>query len=53
MIGEMNKNKNSGYWQYYYSNGTLESEGILAMIYAEGNWKWYYPDGTLKEEGAY
>lgn len=41
----------NGYNKFYYSDGTLSSEGNMKNGQAVGYWKSYYPDGVLKTEG--
>ncbi len=40
-----------GYNIFYYSDGSVSSEGYLVDGKPEGFWRSYYPDGTLKSEG--
>jgi len=51
--GQIDKNKNSGKWQYFLESGQLESEGYFVDDFPEGRWNWYFPNGNLKEEGSY
>lgn len=37
--------------QYFYSNGSVSSEGTLVQGKPDGYWKAYYPNGTLKSVG--
>lgn len=41
---------NIGYWNFYFSNGILRSEGAFNDINKrEGIWKYYYPSGVIKD----
>jgi antitoxin component YwqK of YwqJK toxin-antitoxin module len=51
--GEMKNNKNEGLWQYFYPDGTLESQGYFKNDQVNDKWFWYYPDGKLKTSGGY
>lgn len=43
--------KKDGYQKFYYSDGSLASEGFLRDGKAEGYWKTYYKNGIIKSEG--
>ena len=51
--GELDNNKNTGEWTYYYPSGKIESRGGFKDDMLIGKWVWYYKDGTIKEEGFY
>jgi len=51
--GELENNKNTGEWKYYYPSGKIESKGGFKDDILVGKWTWYYEDGTIKEEGYY
>jgi antitoxin component YwqK of YwqJK toxin-antitoxin module len=36
-----------GYWEDYYSDGGVYSQGNFKNNYQDGEWKYYYGDGTL------
>jgi antitoxin component YwqK of YwqJK toxin-antitoxin module len=39
------------YTKFYYTDGTVSSEGLMRNGQPDGYWKTYYPDGGLKTEG--
>lgn len=45
------KADSDGHNKFYYSDGTLSSEGVLENGQPEGYWKNYYESGVLKSEG--
>lgn len=49
-VGNENAAKqNIGYWNFYYSNAVLKSEGAFNdKDQRDGTWKFYYPTGLLK-----
>ena len=53
MQGQLDSNRNVGYWQYFFPDGKIESEGSFNLDNPNGKWIWNYPDGKRKEEGEY
>lgn len=51
--GNISHNKYEGKWEYYYPDGSIESEGYFHDHMASDEWKWYYPNGNLKETGSF
>ncbi|MBS1651296.1 MAG: hypothetical protein JSU07_04720 [Bacteroidetes bacterium] len=45
------KTNPNGYNKFYYSNGTLSSEGLMRDGKPDGYWKNYYENGNLKIQG--
>ncbi len=42
-----------GYWEFYYSNGNLNSKGNYINGKAYGYWEYYYIIGKLAYKGNY
>lgn len=42
-----------GYWNFYFNNGIIKSEGAFLNDKKTGTWKYYYPNGVIKEEISY
>jgi antitoxin component YwqK of YwqJK toxin-antitoxin module len=42
-----------GYWEYYYSNGNLESKGSYKNGDKDGYWEYYWNNGVLRYSGRY
>jgi len=53
MYGKVEDNRNIGEWNYYYSNGNLESRGNFKYDLPYGKWEFYYSNGNLKETGTF
>jgi antitoxin component YwqK of YwqJK toxin-antitoxin module len=53
MQGQLDSNRNVGKWQYFYSDGKIESEGNFYYDHPDGKWTWYYSDGKIREEGYF
>ena len=53
IMGNLQDNMNIGEWNYFYSNGQLESKGNFNNDLPEGKWMWYHPNGKIKETGTF
>jgi antitoxin component YwqK of YwqJK toxin-antitoxin module len=42
-----------GYWEYYYSSGTIKSKGNYKKHRRVGVWKYYYKNGQLEQIGKF
>ena len=42
-----------GYWESYWGNGNLHSEGSYVNGLREGLWKSYWENGNLQSKGLY
>ena len=45
-VGEFdNNNQKTGYWEFYWGNGTIRAKGNYINGNAEGYWEYYNPNG--------
>ena len=51
--GWVENNKKTGYWQFYYSTGTIKKEGHFSLGVASEYWRYYNTNGQLKMEGHF
>ncbi len=51
--GNYSNGNPSGYWKFWYADGTLKKEGDIANGVFSGHWKFWYESGRLQAEGNF
>lgn len=51
--GNIENNKETGFWTYYYENGNIQSTGYFIDGLQDSTWLWYYESGGKSKFGNY
>ncbi|MBS1638127.1 MAG: hypothetical protein JST26_19600 [Bacteroidetes bacterium] len=51
--GKNDKGEPDGYWNFYYENGIMKSQGPFSHDKKNGDWTFYFKTGDIKEQISY